>query len=169
MTRRVPASLGEYGDMFFRRKWWILVPVVSIPILVLAASLMLPKHYRSETLILVEPQKVPEEYVHGTVTRDVTDRLQTISEEVMSRTRLQIIIDDLHLYPKLQGRESKDEIVAAMRKDIVVDVVSNAHPEKHSVGAFKIAYIGDSPELAQKVTNQIADLFIQENLKVRDQ
>jgi succinoglycan biosynthesis transport protein ExoP len=169
MTRKIPASLREYRDMFFRRKWWILVPVIAIPIVVLAASLMLPKHYRSETLILVEPQKVPEEYVHATVTTDVTDRLQTISEEVMSRTRLQTIIDDLHLYPKLQGRESKDEIVAAMRKDIVVDVVSNTHPEKHSVGAFKIAYIGDSPELAQRVTNKIADLFIQENLKVRDQ
>jgi polysaccharide biosynthesis transport protein len=169
MTRKPPANIREYGDMIRRRKWWIIIPVIGIPLIVLAASLMLPKKYRSETMILVVPQKVPDEYVHATVTTDVTDRLQTISEEVMSRTRLQKIIDDLHLYPNLQGKEPKEEIVAAMRKDIEVDVTTNAHPEKHSVGAFKIAYIGSSPEIAQKVTNEIADLFIQENLKVREQ
>ena len=169
MTRKPPANIQEYGDMIQRRKWWIIIPIVGITLVVFAVSLVLPKRYRSETLILVEPQKIPEEYVHATVTTDVTDRLQTISEEVMSRTRLQTIIDDLHLYPNLQGKESKEDIVATMRKDIDVDVISNAHPEKHSVGAFKIAYIGSSPELAQKVTNEIADLFIQENLKVRDQ
>ena len=120
-------------------------------------------------MILVIPQKIPDEYVHATVTEDVADRLQTITEEVMSRTRLQKIIDDLHLYPKLQGKVSKEDIIATMRKDIEVEVSTKEHPDSRRSGgaSFKIAYLGPTPEVAQRVTDEIANLFIQENLKSR--
>src|SRR3982074_237872 len=99
MVRKLPVSAQEYIQIFRRRKWWAILPMVIIPLAAFVVGIAMPKLYRSETLILVEPQKIPIEYVRTTVTGDVTDRMQTISEEIMSRTRLQRIINDLHLYP----------------------------------------------------------------------
>src|ERR1700724_156270 len=101
---------------------------------------------------MVEPQKIPTEYVRTTVSGDVTDRMQTLSEEIMSRTRLQQIIDDQHLYPSLQGKLSKEDIINIMRKAITVDVVTDVHPEKHSIASFKISFVSSSPQVAQRVT-----------------
>ena len=169
MTRKMPETAADYIGMLQRRKWWIICSVFTISSMVACVSLLLPKNYRSETLILVEPQKIPEDYVRATVTSDATDRLQTISEEIMSRTRLEKIIHDLNLYPDLTGKKSRDEIVSIMRKDITVDVITDTRPEKHSVGAFKIAYVAPTPLVARRVTQEIADLYIEENLHVRQQ
>jgi succinoglycan biosynthesis transport protein ExoP len=169
MTRKLPGSLPDYIKMAVRRKWWLISAIGGITVIVFLVSLMLPKEYKSETLILVEPQKIPEEYVRATVTTDVTDRLQTIQEEIMSRTRLASIIEDLDLYPKLRNKKSMDELVALMREDITVEVLNDNHPEKKTVGAFRISYLAESPRVAHDVTKKIADLFIEENLKVRDE
>jgi polysaccharide biosynthesis transport protein len=118
-------------------------------------------------VILVDPQRVPEEYVKA-ITGDVTDRLQTISEEVMSRTRLLMIANKDGLYRKIRKNSGDDKAVDAMRKDITVDIIKGAN-ERNPIDGFKIAYIAPMPELAQNVTQQLADLFIEENIKERDQ
>jgi succinoglycan biosynthesis transport protein ExoP len=169
MTRSLPSSAKDYLDMLSRRKWWIIISIVGISTVVFGFSLLLPKEYRSETLILVEPQKIPDEYVRATVTSDATDRLQTISEEIMSRTRLANIIQKFNLYPKLRDKKSMDELVAIMRQSITVDVLTDNKAEKHGVGAFKLAFVAGSPQVACEVTQELADQFIKENLKVRDQ
>jgi polysaccharide chain length determinant protein (PEP-CTERM system associated) len=169
MTRKLPSTAKDYLDTLSRRKWWLIYSVVGISTLVFVISLLLPKEYRSETLILVEPQKIPVEYVRATVTTDATDRLQTISEEMMSRTRLSNIITKFDLYPKLRKTKSLDEVVAVMRKSITVDVLTDNHPEKQGVGAFKLSFTGPTPQIACEVTQELANQFIKENLKVRDQ
>src|SRR5579864_534805 len=165
MKRRTPADLMDYWEIFLRRKWWVLVPAIVVSIAVLAVSLKLPKQYKSETLILVDPQKVPSEYVKATISGDVTDRLQTISQEILSRTRLQKIIDQFGLYKDKSAVQ--EDIVEMMHKDITLDIVTDRG--RTGVGGFKISYVGSSPALAQQVTSQIASLFIEENLKVREQ
>ncbi len=83
-----------------RRRWkslilpWILVAVATVLI-----TQRLPNWYRSETLILVVPQRVPETYVRSTVTTRIEDRLQSISQQILSRTRLERVIQDFELYP----------------------------------------------------------------------
>lgn len=168
MNRKPPASPHEITDLLLRRKWWILLPLLIIPVVVAAVSLRLPKRYHSETVILVDPQKIPTEYVKATVTSDVADRLQTISEEVMSRTRLQRIADEVGLYNEIRGKKTQEELISAMRKDITVDLIRGSN-DKTPVGGFKIGYTADTPVIAQKVTQQIANLFIEENLKARGQ
>jgi polysaccharide chain length determinant protein (PEP-CTERM system associated) len=169
MTRKLPGSIPDYVKMLTRRKKYLLWTVCGIVGVVVPVSMLIPKDYKSETLILVEPQKIPEAYVRATVTSDVTDRLQTIQEEIMSRTRLASIITDLNLYPKERAKKSMDELVEEIRQDITVEVINDNHPEKKSVGAFRISFLAGSPQTAHDVTAKIADLFIQENLKVRDQ
>ena len=168
MNRKPPASPHEIVELVLRRKWWILTPILVIPIIVLAYSLTMPKLYHSETVILVDPQKIPTDYVKATVTGDVADRLQTITEEVMSRTRLQHIVDEFGLYRDKRAKYSSEQIIAIMRQDITVDLIRGTN-EKSPVGGFKIGYTAVSPDLAQKVTQEIANLFIEENLKARGQ
>ncbi|HUS18601.1 MAG TPA: hypothetical protein VMZ25_03040, partial [Terriglobales bacterium] len=120
-----------------------------------------------QTLILVDPQKIPADYVKQTVSSDVTDRLQTISQEILSRTRLQKIVDQFGLYKDQQGRMSQEDIIEMMRKDIKVEVVTEENSRSKSSAAFKISFTGKDPALVQQVTRQIASLFIEENLKVR--
>jgi len=167
MTRKPPSNMHEIIEFLIRRKWWIIVCMIIVPPLVFVGGHFWPKKYRSETLILVDPQRVPEDYVKATVTGDVTDRLQTISDEVMSRTRLLMIANKDNLYGKIREKHGDDGVIKALRKDITVDVIQGS--EEHSVDGFKIAYIASTPELAQKVTRQIAGLFIQENILERDE
>lgn len=163
--KRPPTDLTDYLDILSRRKWWIVIPTLVISLSVMMVSVKLPKSYRSETLILVDPQKVPSDYVKATVSSEVTDRLQTISQEILSRTRLQKIIDQFGLY-KSESRLSKEDIIEKMRADIKVEVVTEDTRSKSSA-AFRISYSGSDPALVQQVTRQIASLFIEENLKVR--
>ena len=81
---------------------------------------MMPDHYKASTTILVDPQKIPEKYVSPTISSDPGQRLTTITQQVLSSTRLQQIIDTMHLYPELQGKSSREEIIDKMRKDITI-------------------------------------------------
>ncbi|MGB0125669.1 MAG: Wzz/FepE/Etk N-terminal domain-containing protein [Silvibacterium sp.] len=168
MTRKPPSNVREIIDLVVRRKWWIIACVLIVPPLVFVVGWYLPKQYRSETMIMVDQQRVPAEYVKATVTGDVTDRLQTISEEVMSRTRLLTIANKDNLYGKIREKYGDDVALAAMRKDITVDIIKGAN-DRSPIDGFKIAFIATTPKMAQRVTQQIADLFIQENVKERDQ
>src|SRR5687768_8220247 len=95
-------------------RWkWLIVPW---PILGLAAawtfSSRLPDRYRSETVILVVPQRVPESYVRSTVTMRIEDRLRTISQEILSRTRLETIVNEFSLYPDLRQEIPLEDVIA---------------------------------------------------------
>lgn len=168
MVRKPPSDVHEIIELLVRRKFWIIGCLLVIPPIVFFAGRHWPKKYRSETMILVDPQRVPEEYVKATITGDVTDRLQTISEEVMSRTRLLMIANKDGLYQKVREKYGDDSAIGAIRKDITVEIIKGAS-DRSPIDGFKIAYVSSTPELAQKVTQQIAALFIEENIKERDQ
>ncbi|HEX5234130.1 MAG TPA: Wzz/FepE/Etk N-terminal domain-containing protein [Silvibacterium sp.] len=168
MTRKPPSDIREILQVLMRRKLWILGCVLIIPPLVFIAGRHWPKKYRSETMILVDPQKIPEEYVKATITGDVTDRLQTISEEVMSRTRLLMIASKNGLYQTARKKFGDDSAVSALRKDITVEIIKGVN-DHSPIDGFKIDYVASTPQLAQTVTQQIAALFIEENIKERDQ
>lgn len=167
MTRKPPSNIHEVIALVIRRRLLIIACLLIVPPLVFVAGRYWPKKYRSETVILVDPQRVPEDYVKA-ITGDVTDRLQTISEEVMSRTRLLTIANKDGLYREIRKKDGDDKAIDAMRKDITVDIIKGAN-ERNPIDGFKVAYIAPMPEVAQNVTQQLADLFIEENIKERDQ
>ena len=122
--------------------------------------------YSAETLILVDSQKIPEKYVASTVVSDVQDRLATISQEILSSTRLKKIIEDYKLYSDKRDKKSVEEIVDLMRSDVSVRVEkgwSNNRP-----GAFRISYEGSDPSVVAAVANRLASLYIDENMRVRE-
>ncbi|MCU1286120.1 MAG: uncharacterized protein JWO13_2470 [Acidobacteriales bacterium] len=169
MQRRPPSDIADYWEIFVRRKRWIVLPALVVFSLAIVLTIKLPKSYKSETMILVDPQKVPLDYVKGSVGGDVTERLQAISQQILSRTSLQKIIDQLGLYKDKSAKLSQEDIVEMMRKDITIDVVADKREGNHSMGGFKISYAGQTPTQTQQVTRQLASLFIEENLKLRQQ
>lgn len=163
-----PKALGYYWDLVRRRRWWLILPVFVVGTAAWVISWFVPAYYRSETLILVEQQKVPEQYVVSNVANDIQDRLQSMTQQILSRTRLLRIIDELHLYADQRSRLSPDEIVDKMRQDILIDLVQ-APGRRDDLTAFKISYSSRNARLSQQVTNQLTSLFIDENLKAREQ
>ena len=150
-----------------RRRWWLAVPAFGVWTVVWAVTWFLPAVYRSETVILLEQQKVPEQYVIPNVSADLQDQLQNMTRQILARERLFDIMRDFNLYPTLRGRVTDDETVERMRRDIQVELVQ-APNRSGNLSAFKVAYISKDPALAQKVTAQLTSLFIKENLKARE-
>jgi polysaccharide biosynthesis transport protein len=159
-------QLRDYVAIGLRRRWWIILTAMTVTISSLIVIWRLPNIYRAETVILVDPQKVPDSYVASTVTSSIADRLSTLQQEVMSPTRLKRVIDSMGLYPELKGKLGDQEIVARMQKAIAVEVVAQG---TRSSSAFRVAYQGRNPIEVAQVTNQLAAMFIDENLKAREQ
>ena len=111
-------DIHDYIEIFLRRIWYIVLPFVIILMVAGIYGFSSPKVYRATTLILVTPQKVPTDYVRPTVTSRIEDRLQSIGQEIMSRTRLEQIISEFKLYSKEAKSLALEEIVELMRKDI---------------------------------------------------
>lgn len=144
----------------WRRRWLIAIPFVVIAIISTLVVHYLPDEYRSDTLILVVPQQVPETYVKSTVTARIEDRLQAISQQILSRTRLERIIQDFNLYAKERRAGIMEDIVENMRKNIDVQVVKG--------DAFRVSFTSDNPRTAMQVTERLASLFIDESLRDRE-
>ena len=145
-----------------RRKWLIILPAVALAIVAAVVIYNLPNVYRSETLILVVPQRVPETYVRSTVTARIEDRLQAIGQQILSRTRLEQIITDFNLYPEERADgELMEDIVEEMRTyDIGLGVVKG--------DAFRVSFQADDPRVAMRVTERLGSLFIDESLRDRE-
>jgi hypothetical protein len=125
-----------------------------------------PGVYKAEAVILVDSQKVPERYVASTANADVQDRLATISQQILATSRLQKIIDTYHLYQREKTRLPQEEIIEMMRKDTKISLERGWSQDRTS--AFRIAYQGRDPATVADVANQIGNLFIEENLRTRE-
>jgi len=158
----------HYLRLLSHRKWLVLGVWLVVSLATIIIALRLPDVYTSETVILVDPQKVPEAYVKSTVTGDVRNRLGTLSQQILSATRLQTIIETLNLYPEERKKLAREDVITRMRADISVRVVSDFGGSQ-DLQAFRITYSGSEPRLVAQVTNQLANLFIEENLKARQQ
>jgi polysaccharide chain length determinant protein (PEP-CTERM system associated) len=143
-----------------RRKWLILAPFLLVSVATVLVVRRLPDEYRSETTILVIPQRVPESYVRSTITDRIGDRLQSLKEQILSRSRLERIIEDLNLYPGQRSPSAMEDIVGRMRKGIQVETVRG--------DAFTVSYTSREPHTTQIVTERLASLFIEENVRDRE-
>ena len=158
-------TLDEYLEILRRRMWYIIIPFVLVMAGASIYAIIAPREYKASTLVLVSPQSVPEDFVHATVTSRVEERLQSIAQEVMSRTRLETIMTEFRLYEKERKNLSKEEVVELMRKNIQVELPT----KKDERGSFAISFINDNPNTAMAVANRLSSLFIEENLKIREQ
>ena len=167
-------SLQDYVAMFHRRRTLIVLAGGVLLGLSLAAAFLWPATYKSMATILIEEQEIPSELVHSTITSYADQRIETIKQQVMSRTTLWKVVEQYNLYPDLRRSNPAEEVVKRFTKDIAVEVISadvvdkrTQHPTKATI-AFTVAYQSTSPDLAQKVANELTSLFLGENLKSRE-
>jgi uncharacterized protein involved in exopolysaccharide biosynthesis len=140
---------------------WLIGSAIAITIV-----WMLPPIYKSEALILVDSQKIPERFVSSTVSTDIQDRIATITQEILSSSQLKKIIDDYGLYKAIKAKSTEEEILDKMRKDITIQMEKGW--TQNRPGAFRVGYQGPDPQIVAQVANRLANLCIEENLRVRE-
>src|SRR2546428_274100 len=163
------AGLDGLLAVWSRRKWLAILAFV-FPMSA-AASLLafLPNIYRSTATVLVDRQQVPETFVQPTVTSALETRLHTISQEILSRSRLDALINRFGLYVDLRKRVPSEEVIERMRRDIKLELKGvEVKGASQATVAFTISYQGGDPGTVSLVTNTLASFYIEENLKARE-
>src|SRR5271165_1631634 len=159
-----PIDFIEIRGIVRRRRWQFLVPFFCGWLLIWGASWLIHPTYRSGTLILIEQPSVPEKYVVSNIDSDIQHQLDSITQQILSRTRLLRIIDGLGLYAQERKHRSPDDLVETMRKDIEIELSTG---DDRKLSAFNIYYQSRDPKMAQLATAELANLFITENLEQR--
>jgi uncharacterized protein involved in exopolysaccharide biosynthesis len=168
-------TLPEYVGIGRRRVRPMLIAFAAGLLITIALALLWPASYRSTATILIEQQELPSELVRSTVTSFADERVQTISQRVMTTETLLGIIRRYGLYPKERSRETRDQIIKRMRDDIDVKMISadvvdprSGAPTKATI-AFTVAFTDPSPDEAAKVANELTTLFLNDNVETRTQ
>jgi succinoglycan biosynthesis transport protein ExoP len=149
--------MREIAGLVVKRRWMLLVPFAVGAALAPVLARYAPERYRSEALIVVVPQQVPDNYVQPTVSESVASRLPAITDQILSRNKLEQIIHELDLYPAERLRWVMEDVVARMRQDVATTAVGR------QVDSFRISYVSDSPEKARLVTDRLARLYMDQN------
>jgi succinoglycan biosynthesis transport protein ExoP len=167
-------SLDDYIAIMKRRKWSLLLPMITVSIAAIIVALLLPPAYKSTAKILIEEQEIPADFVMSSVTSYAEQRLQFINQKIMSYSRLLDIINRFNLYTDQREKRTTEEIVDTMRKAIAMEQINAdvINPRTGRSGnatiAFTLSYESNNPQQSQQVTNALVSFFLEENLKVRE-
>ena len=153
-------DLNFYISLCLRRKWTIILSMIPVLIAGIIYLLYTPKIYSTSTTIVLIPQQIPTNYVKPTVTGNIRLRIRTIWQEITSRTNLEKVIQQFNLYPKLRQQLPMESVVEYMRDQINIT-------SRDRGTTFILTYQGKDPVLITKVTNALANMFIEQNLKLR--
>lgn len=166
-------GLADYIAILRRRKWYLILPAILIFTIAAAVAMLIPAIYRSDATILIEQQQIPQDLVRSTVTSYADQRVQIISQRVMTTANLSKIIEKYDLYPEERKQAPLSAVVDIMRENIALKMVSADVLDPHSGSAkkaaiaFTLSFDSGSPQLAQRVTNELVSLFLDENLRKR--
>ncbi len=168
-------DLQDYLVAIKKRKTGILIIFTTIVIIAALIAFLLPARYKSSATILIEQQEIPQELVMSTVTSYAAERIQVIQARVMSRSNLMAIVDKFKLYEDERKYETTEEILERITEDISLDIISaevmdprTGRPSTATI-AFSLSFEAESPEVAQRVANELTSLYLSENLKNRTQ
>ncbi len=150
-------------DILVRRRWIIILPLCLTLTLGLFFVMTTPRTYEASTMILVEPQRVPSDYIRSIVTSSINQRISTISQQILSRSNLEKIIEQFGLFSDEPGMYLEDQI-ESMRRRVMVRIEKT----RQGTDAFSIGFKGSDPQRVMQVANTLAAYFMDENLKVRE-
>ena len=158
-------DIREYSKLFLRRKWVIVFTFFTIMFVASVHCVVSPELYKSSITIIIIPQTVPQDYVRSTISFQVDQQIATISQQVMSRTALTKVMDELHLFQKERTKMTSEELFTKMRKQIGIEVLQG----RGRGGMFSLSFLYEKPEEAMRGATRLASFFIDENLKTREQ
>jgi polysaccharide chain length determinant protein (PEP-CTERM system associated) len=158
-------TLQDYTTILKRRWWIIAIPAIIFPIIGFGITFLVQPEYISQTLVLVEQQKVPESYVKAVVSEDLSGRLASMKEQILSRSRLQPIIERFNLFAN--SKLSMDDRIDLTRKNIGIAPIQSEIARTNGLPGFFISFKASDPRTAQLVCGEIQSLFVSENLSDR--
>ena len=168
-------TIQDFRAILRRRKRALILPALIVFVLAAVVAFGLPSIYRSTSTILIEEQEIPREYVMSMVTSYAEQRIQSSTQRIMSSARLVEIIKRFNLYADLREKWTVEEIITKMRKDIKFETISadvvdrrTGRPTAATI-AFTVSYEGKDPDVVLQVANVLASLYLEENLRVRDE
>ena len=161
-------------EIVLRRRWWIIATFCLSMIVGICLAIMLPRIYSAKTIILIQPQKVPTNYVQSVVSMDIDSRLNILTQQILSRSNLEKIIQDFNLFsePKYENMFVEDKI-NELRKKISIELIfpdetrDSRRFQPRDQDAFSISFKGKDPEKVLKITNSLTSYVIDANLKAR--
>jgi polysaccharide chain length determinant protein (PEP-CTERM system associated) len=158
-----PLAPEDYFAILKRRWWIVLLPLLVLPIVSYCFSYTIPPEYVSQTLVLVQEQQVSEGYVKPVLTEDLDSQLATLKEQIMSRSRLQPILENYNLFSNLHL--DMDDRIEQMRKNIDIKPI---HSEiGHGLPGFYISFKASDPHIAQAVCTEVTSMFTNQNTQLR--
>ncbi len=161
-------NIGYILDVVSRNRWFLIIPFMVILLAGIVLAFTLPKMYEAKALILVRPQKVAKNFVQTMESANIDSRINTISQQIMSRSNLEKIINRYGLFSNPEGKELyREEKIALLRERITVEAIKR--DKRAPADAFSIAFRDKDPKLAMQVTNAFANYVIDENLKARQE
>ena len=173
---RETRTIYDYFDILKRRKKSLILPALIVFSIAVLIILIYPPVYRSTATILIEEQEIPTAYVQTTITGFAEQRLQSLNQRIMSSTKLLEIANRFNIYQDLKKKETVEDIVKTMRKDITFSTISVDITNPQRGGgpapitiAFTLSYEGRDPQTVQQVASVLSSLFLEENLKVRQE
>src|SRR6202789_1919664 len=158
-------TVQDYVTILKRRWWIIAVPAIIFPVVGFAISFFVQPEYISQTLVLVEQQKVPESYVKAVVTEDLSERLASMREQILSRSRLQPIIERFNLFAN--NKLSMDDRIDLTRKNIGITPIQSEIARTNGLPGFFISFKASDPRTAQLVCGEIQSRCSSEHLSDR--
>jgi uncharacterized protein involved in exopolysaccharide biosynthesis len=170
---KISADLRQKLLSYWRRRrtFWT-VAGIGITVVVLLA-LLLPPTYQASGTILIEQQEIPQDLVRSVITSFADQRVQIISQRVMTTQNLLSLVDRYDLYPEIRRKEPREVLLAKFREDIGMHMISadvidprSGRPTQATI-AFAVSYSSRSPDLALKVANELTTLYLNENLTSR--
>jgi succinoglycan biosynthesis transport protein ExoP len=176
-------DIRHYLAVLKSRKKYFYIPMVAVFLTAVAVAVLLPSIYESTSTILIEQQQIPPDFVRPTVTGYADQRIQSLTQQILSRTKLWEVIQQFNLYPDLREKLTREELLEKMRDDIRIDTISaeiagGPGPSKTKAAppgaqgmtiAFSISYRGRNPDTVQKVAGSLASQYLEQNLKTREE
>jgi protein tyrosine kinase modulator len=161
-------SVEEYLTLLLRRKWLLVMTTVLGAAAGLLLGIVIPAQYTSHTMVLVEEPVVPEGYVKPVVSEDVNQRLASMQGQILSRTRLQDLVEQFNPYKKDAGKEPMEVMIERLKKSIKVAPL-NPMPGTMSreLPGFTVDVTLGDPHLAQQICDEISSMFRNQNIHQR--
>jgi polysaccharide chain length determinant protein (PEP-CTERM system associated) len=160
-------NIKDIADALIKKWYWVSMSLIFFILAGIWFYVVLPKSYEATTLILVQPQEIPQNYVQSTISQGVDEQVRSLSQEVLSRSNLEPIINELHLFAReRENGTSIDVLIESLRKKIKIDTNLG---QRGGSGYFSITYRGSTPKDTADVTNRLASYFIDSNLRLRAQ
>jgi polysaccharide biosynthesis transport protein len=165
-------SLAEYLEVVKRRRWLLVIPAIALFLIVFVVTMLLPTKYESTAMIMIEQPEIATDLVRTTVTGLAEQRVQVVGQRVLTTENLRQVIEKYDLYAEDRETVPLDDLARAMRRDIKLQMVREGDRRGRAgenAIAFSLAYESESPTQAQQVVEELANLFLLENTRQRQQ